>query len=305
MRMYQWVLLGMIVGLVGFAEESRADMLWLVESEEPLPGRVISETRDAIEYRYRVGEAEQTSQFKRSEIKELVVTIDQEALKNLNPNNLRAYLDQAEQLSANRQDPYAIETAKRLCLIVARWGSTDLKESAFLLLVSICEGEELVRVRSLAYVYHPSIEFQEASSGQTNGPSKDARESLVELIQLVCRERSAEVKQRLKDEAVVESVRQTLDSFSSICSFEEFSAAVDAQSLSLTQLGRMLKLEKALETNVVPQNTRRPGLGSNWFAASEQIDASGSVLPEFGNVLGIDPSLTVYRDGEWVAPKRD
>ena len=300
---YRLMMLGVIVGLGLFVEGLRADMLWLVDSTGPISGKIISETADAIEYKYRIEDVEQTVQFKRSEIKELVVTIDQKALGNLNPNNLRAYLDQAEQLAANRRDAYAMETSKRLCLIVARWGSTELKESAFLLLVSICEGEELDRIQRLAYVYLPTIEFHEPPADQVDGPSKEARDLVIELVRLICREQSAEVKQRLEDELVAESVRQALNSFSSVCSFEELSAAANANPLSPTQLGRLLRLERALEKNQVPQDTRRPGLGNNWFAASEQIDASGSVLPEFSNVLGVDPSLTIYRDGEWVAPK--
>lgn len=282
----------------------RADMLWLRDSEVPIPGMVVSETADSVEFRYRVDGAEQTKEFERDRIQELVITIDQQALERLNPNDLRMYLDQAEQLAANRPDVYAIQTAKRLCLIVARWGQSEMRESAFRLLVTLCEGEELTRVRRLAYVYQPTLDFWESPEISEKGTSVRAREAVVEIVRLICREQSSEAKRRMEDELVAESVRQTLNRFSSVCNFEELMAAMDADSISLSQLGRLLRLERALETNQPSSNLRRPGLGKNWYSASEQIDASRSVLPEFKNVLPFDPSLTVYREGKWVEPDK-
>lgn len=290
------------LGLGMLFSSLQADMLWLNGVETPISGIVVSQTEDVVEYRHRVDQVERTVQFQRNEIRELVITIDQQSLELLNPNDLRSYLDQAEQLVATRTDVYAIQLAKRLCLIVARWGPPELKESAFRLLVSVCEGEELTRVQRLAYVYQPTVDFLDPSTDSNQETSERARDAVVEIVRLICREKSTEAKRRMEDELVSESVRQTLNGFSGICNFEELSAAMDAESISLSQLGRLLRLEQALEANQTPTGLRRPGLGKNWFAASEQIDASRSVLPEFDNVLPFDPSLTVYRDGKWVAP---
>ncbi len=292
---------GSAIFVVVFSHLSaQADMLWLYDSEAPVSGIVVKQSASSVEYRYRVGEEEKTIQVERGEIKELIVTIDQEALERLKPTDLRAYLDMAESLASFRSDKYAMDVAKRLCLLTARWGSSELRISAFCLLDSICDGDELLSVRRLALIYESSIELKNPQDREKQELSAESVELTLRIVRLIWRGESQQAQELLSDERVLTRVQPVVLAHSGVCSLEELVAASNVEKVSVSQLGRLLRLEQAL-TEGEPPIPRTTRLGENWFSASGQVGKVGVLLPEFENVLPFDPQLTIYRDGKWVA----
>lgn len=297
-------LLGLATFIVSLMSSgvSHADMLWLKGAEAPVPGIVVGQTDELIEYRYQVGGEEKTVQVDRDEIRQLVVTIDGERLENLSPDNLNAYLDQAEQLASFRRDQYAMALAKRLCLIVARWGAEDLRKSAFCLLVSICEGDELTGVLRLASIYEPTLNIDRLRGNLPQEVSRESREAALNVVRLIWRGQGEEAQQLLSRQEVLEQVRPAVIAYKDLCSLEELNAAAKVDAVTVSQLGRLLRLEFALSQGKLPP-IESVDAGENWFSESGQVGKVGRLLPEFGSVLPFDPQLTIYRGGKWVAPK--
>lgn len=292
-----------MVCMAVLTNSAHADMLWLKSGGEPISGLVTSQSQDVVSFRYGTGDGQKDVQVQREKIKNLVITIDEQRMESLAPEDFRDYLDYAEELSAFEKDTYAVELAKRLCLITARWSSDELRSSAFLLLISLCSDEEKKAVQRLAFVFDSSFELPEQLPATTPEViDADARESLIEIVRLIRREQTADARQLLDQERIQSSIKPAMEAYANICNLEELKSAVSANRLTVAKLGQLIRLEQALANDVVPSSTKRDASGSDWSVAAREIVDAQVVLPEFENVLPFDPSLNIYRSGQWVRP---
>lgn len=277
-----------------------ADVLWTAHSEAPRYGRVKSQNGTTVEFEFSDSGATKTIQVDRSDILELVVTVDPKVLESLHPNNLKPYLDYAEELSSFRVDPYAMGVAKRLNLIVARWGSAELRQSAFRQLESICEGQERRQVQRLAFVYDSTFEIGRANESRV-ALDPAIVGTLVDIVRHLRRGRPSDARRLLSQSE--EQVKTVLDSYSEICNLEELTAAVNATRITGAQQSQIIQLEQSLLAGKAAQATQAD-VARNWSLASQQIATLQLTLPEFDQVLPFDPRLTLYRHGKWVQPEQ-
>jgi hypothetical protein len=279
---------------------ANADLLWLKDKPKPVSGLVLRQNASEVEFRYRLEGNEKTIVVERGQISDLIVTIDQGLLEGLEPANLPAYLDYAEELSSFRSDAYAIELSKRLSLIAARWGSSELRQSSFRLLVSLCEGEEQTRVKRLAFIYDATIEIQDRDSESDEANNPDARDATVQIIRLVWKGQAAQARELLGQARFKALIEPVFVKYAKVCRLDDFLAAVNAETLSTNQLGQLLRLQQSLNNGLPPSQAVAQEQSDVWSDVANQVESTGSALPEFESVLPLDPSKRVYRNREWV-----
>ena len=277
-------------------------MLWLIERDEPVSGIIVEENETSIRFRYTVNNVERLIDVDRKDIREMVVTLDQQRLSSLSPQNVTMYLDYAEELAGFSSDAYAIATARQMSLIAARLSTGAQRSSAFRLLISLCEGEEKRNVERLAYLYDPTITLRKETAAESETIDATADETLIEIVRLIRRDRASDAVELLKQDRITTAIEPLLKVHEATCSFGELRVAANARTLSVAHLAKLLQLENALINNAVENESAN---NESWFEASSRVIESSKILPEFENVLDIDPRLSIFRNGIWVAPNVD
>ena len=280
-----------------------ADMLWLIERDQPVSGMVVEANEVSIRFRYTVNDVEKLIDVDRKDIREMVITLDQERLASLSPQNVTMYLNYAEELAGFSSDAYAIAAARQMALIAARLSTGTQRSSAFRLLVSLCEGEEKRNVERLAYLYDPTIPLREEEAASSEAIDTTAGETLLEIVRLIRRDRASDAIELLKQDRIAKVIEPLLKVHQATCSLGELRMAANAETLTVAHLAKLLKLEHALVSDSVV-NTENAN-SESWFEASSRVIESNKILPEFENVLDIDPRLSIFRNGIWVAPNVD
>ena len=280
-----------------------ADLLWLVGQEEPVSGVLVEENEVSVRFRYTINDVEKLVDVERSKIKELVVTLDQQRLATLSPQDVTMYLDYAEELAGFSKDRYAIETAQHMALIAARLSVGQQRSSAFRLLISLCDGDDKRNVERLAFLYDPAMALPKTGVTADETIDATAKETLIELIRMIRRGQGEDAIELAEQERIIQLVEPLCKLHATTCNLGELRVAANAERLTIAQLAKLLQLEHALlSENPTPARNES---SQSWFAASSEVVESNQMLPEFENVLGIDTRQSIFRDGVWVAPSVD
>ena len=302
---FSWGLRFFVCGALLLAQSqiASADLLWLVGQEQPVPGIVLEENEESVQFRYTAEGVEKRVDVDRKQIRELVITLDQKRLSSLSPQNVTLYLDYAEELAGFSSDSYAIATARQMALIAARLSTGTQRSSAFRLLISLCEGEDRQNVERLAYLYDPTTTLRENSKPEMETIDQEADETLLEIVRMIRRGRASDASELLKQDRISTVVEPLLKVHKDTCNLGELRVAANAATLNMTQLAKLLQLENALTNDAVLAAASADD--ESWFEASSKVIESNKILPEFENVLEIDPRLSIFRNGTWVAPNVD
>ena len=289
--------------LLAQSQIASADLLWVVGQEQPVSGIVLEGTEESVRFRCMIEGVEKQIDVERKQIRELVITLDQKRLSTLSPQNVTLYLDYAEELAGFSSDSYAIATARQMALIAARLSTGTQRSSAFRLLISLCEGEDRQNVERLAYLYDPTATLRENSKPETEAIDQEAGETLLEIVRMIRRGQASDASKLLEQDRISTVVEPLLKIHKDTCSSGELRVAANAATLNMTQLAKLLQLEHALADDAVIAAASADD--ESWFEASSKVIESNKILPEFENVLEIDPRLSIFRNGTWVAPNVD
>jgi len=293
----------------GRSEHLHGDMLVVAGEPAPRFGRVRKATDDnTILFEALWDDKTEQLRIARDDVELLVITIDEERLEKLNPGDLHAYRDYAEELAAQQKDPLARDLAIRLYLIAAANGFRDDADpvvalSALAGLTALGRTEnERKSFEVLRFVYDRRdhlVPLQPAANNDRVERSPNASETINDLlaaVRLLRQEDFSTPKERFQQNAI----QKELANWSSICSPLEINEILSNKRLSLFQLNKMLKLELALQKGELPIPDRQ---FTNWAEQATQTGEGWTQLPDFSTVTEFDPCKAIYRNGEWIAPR--
>jgi hypothetical protein len=250
----------------------------------------------------------QEREIPRSEIDELIVTVDAERLESLRPDDPHGYRDYAEELAVKRRDPEARAMAVRLYLIAAYLAPEKLGRSCLMGMAALADGPaERRKFRAMAYLLDPAhnrelLERSEADArGAPTAPDAD-RGELVDALRLLRQGKYGLAQGK------AESVEPLFDRYGRVLSRDEFietcQSAPDA-GLPDDLLRGILRLELTLSEPTSPEEHSRPAKGpapARWL----RIIATGGHKPvpslSLETITEFDPCKCVFRRGRWVEP---
>ena len=274
-------------------------------------GLVESQDADSIRFRLHPELGGESRVFPRDEVVALVTNIDVSRLANLNPGNLEAYRDYAEELASQSKDMQARDLAIRLFLIVAygsnqegtQQRSSALRNSAIRNLQALSRNEAERRAfAQLAFLYQVADLRLAERAGQQEPDLSDAMKSRLLFLLTAVRSRNMDLARQLKDQPLF---AQAWERWSTTCSWDELARIIEQGGPSSIQLKRLLKMEVDLLTG---QDTHLPGKrADSWAVQAVDHDHRAELIPKFLNVTEYDPRQAVFVDGRWMRSqiKRD
>ena len=270
-------------------------------------GLVESQDADSIRFRLHPELGGESRVFPRDEVVALVTNIDLSRLANLNPGNLEAYRDYAEELASQSKDMQAGDLAIRLFLIVAygsnqagtQQKSSALRNSAIRNLQALSRNEPERRAfAKLAFLY----QVADLRLAEQEPDLSDAMKSRLLFLLKAVRSRNMDLARQLKDRP---PIAQVWPRWSTTCSWDELGRIIEQGGPSSIQLERLLKMEVDLLTG---QDANRSEKTTDfWAVQAVDHDHRAELIPKFLNVTEYDPRQAVFVDGHWIRPqiKRD
>lgn len=292
----------LIVGLFGFTVSTNADVLWLKGKDQPLVGALIgTDTAGTVEF--GVAGEDSISTFPAEVVDVAIKTFDTKRLSSLSPERISEYRDHAEELAAQKIDPEARELAIRLLLIAAYLGDKQdeiaIVDSALASLIPLARSpDESSKLMTLQTLYSKnSIHIdRNADLDATSSELKTtvAAKKLLECVRHARREQFEAARSVLQSAEVM----RELKNWSKLVSMAEMDNVLNSDRLTTQQLKKLLTLESALldpDDSIADQT-------HGWYEQSRERTDAWTSIPTFGNVTEFDPSLSVYRDGQWQHP---
>ncbi len=152
-----------LVLMVGICSSLIARPAWgviilLKGQEKPVRGYFVREDDKAVVLRQLQPDGStQERSVARSEIEDVIKTVDQARLESLQPARPDSYREYAEELAEKKKDPDAHVTALRLFLIAAYLDPPRLGRSCLLGMVPLARNaNEQRRFRAMAYLLDPT-----------------------------------------------------------------------------------------------------------------------------------------------------
>jgi len=267
-------------------------------------GLVESQDADSIRFRLHPELGGESRVFPRDEVVALVTNIDLSRLANLNPGNLGAYRDYAEELASQSKDMQARDLAIRLFLIVAygsnqagtQQRSSALRNSAIRNLQALSRNEPERRAfAKLAFLY----QVADLRLAEQEPDLSDAMKSLLLFLLKAVRSRNMDLARQLKDQP---PIAQAWQRWSTTCRWDELGRIIEQGGPSSIQLERLLKMEVDLLTG---QDLHSPGKrADSWAVQAVDHDHRAELIPKFLNVTEYDPQQNVWCNGQWIRPPK-
>jgi hypothetical protein len=116
------------------------------------------------------------------------------------------------------------------------------------------------------------------------------------LVQAMWRESWESVGELMEDARV----RRCQENWAQIITWQEIEIAFQTRQVSRVVLAKLLRLDRELASVLTPLEIVPADL--NWQASGAAEFQGSAVLPTIKNQFGIDPQLSVFRDGAWVKP---
>ena len=272
---------------------------------EPVVGYLVRETEQEVVLRLSLeaGKSEDVT-IRKSEIEELLYTVDAARLSALNPARPQEYREYADELAEKKLDPEARDAALRL-YVIAAWLDPSRSRAPLLGLVPLARtADEESRFRAAAYLadphHDPAILRGTVVGAAAKAPDYEARRNLLEAARLV-RQGKGDVAERLLDRP---EIAAELGSAAAIVSQQEFRRLCRLSQIDSGQLRTLIKLELALVSAIAPQE---PSAASGRHAAQAWSALSGKPTSPLAplaieHLTEFDPRKCVFRGGTWVAP---
>ena len=270
-------------------------------------GLVESQDAEAIRFRLHPELGGESRVFPRDEVVALVTNIDVSRLANLNPGNLEAYRDYAEELASQSKDLQARDLAIRLFLIVAygsnhegtQQRSPELRNSAIRNLQQLYRSEAERRAfDKLAFLYQVADLQLAERAGQQEPDLNAATKSRLLSLLVALRSRNMDLARQLTDQP---PIAQAWERWSTICRWDELGRIIDQGGPSSIQLERLLKIEVDLLTGQAANPPRKRT--DSWAVQAVDHDHRAELIPKFLNVTEYDPRQAVFVDGHWIRPQ--
>jgi len=277
---------------------------------EPLKGRLVRMDDEVIvlQVQQRDG-AWRERIIRRSAVGDVIVTVSEERLAALKPDNPKDYRDYAEELAEKREDPDARAAAIRLYLIAAYLDPENLGRSSLLGMTGLARSAgEQRKFQAMVYLLDPEHDrrsLRPVAEVKTEPADEDpeARQALLIALQNLRRDRRREALNVVKRP----SVKKQMEVIQDILTYDQFveTAGETGKPLSNEMLRKVLTAELALRKESA--SVDEPGAAADKLPSwSQTIDAGATpplpsltletLIPEF------DPRKCQYRSGRWVVP---
>ena len=266
--------------------------------QKPLYGFITKQSDSQITIKVYDEESKATFRtVERDEIYRIVETVSQDKLSLLKPTNPKDYRDYAELLAAKKQDPEAREMAIRLSIITAYLDTSQLRQSALRILVSLARNDQERRVFSaLAFKYGASQSVGQASSiGDLSQIDRSQRQALAECIALSRYRKGKRAINRVRDENLGE-IFQLMNSDVSLAKFE---GLCEKNKLSASELASLLFLELKLRRSL-PNELDQTTSSSGWGKLVEEGKNKPIRPVEIVTATEFDPRESTFVEGEWI-----
>ena len=302
------------------ASSAHAAVVYKKGSSEPIAGYLVREDdREVVLRQSREGGVTADVAIPKSEIEELIHTVDPARLAALDPARPQDYREYADELAEKRLDPEARDTAMRLYVIAADLGSRARQSSGgmdsgefssdlapLLGLIALARTpEEEARFRAAAFLadrrHDAGLLRPPTPIASTAAPANPAaQQKLLEAVQLIRRGKGDVAgRMMLQPEIASELVLAR-----AIVTREEFSRLCKTRELDDAELKTLLKLELALETALSPPEptgTSQSNATRAWSQLMARPQPPQRPLA-LVHLTEFNPRQSVYREGKWVEP---
>lgn len=293
--------------LLCFVATSQAAAVYLNDRDEPVVGYLVrQDARHVVIEEVRPDGSRRSTTFDRTGVDEIVHTVSEERLGSLHYREPDRYREYAEELAEQRKDPEARESAMRLFLIAAYLDPQNLGKSAMLGLIDLArDKDEETRFRAMAYLldadHDPrTLKPRDQLQAAPTVVNKKSRDLLIEAVKSLRQGRRAKAR-RIVDQP---GVREQLDQFHNVLTYEEFTAACLQERLSAVMLRKLLLLELALQPQTTAGNTpsgnRRST--SSWREAIRHNGREPVPALSLETMTDFNPRQCHYREGNWIRP---
>jgi len=289
------------------AIESPAALIYVLGKKAPHAGFIQSEDDQAIVLRVASeDDSEVVLTFSRSEIKRIVRPVDPHRLEQLKPEVPSQYRIYAEELSVKTNDPESIATAKRLFLIAA-WLDPKRERRSALLSLALMEAEPRKKQQYRVMAYHgkplPSEFLEDANRDSSDKePFEDDRLKLrvVELLQALRQGERKRARLILDSQRVADAVGKSVQSIS----LDEIRSLINETCRGCrdgkTPTDMLQKLLEAELELIVENDAGDQQQQWAYFLADEDLQPLPSL--SLKEVSDVDPSLCIFRNGQWISP---
>ena len=281
--------------IVSFQDVSNADVVWLVGEEKPFYGIVESSDASAISFRRTTdGTTYELVSLDRKSVESIVTNFDSLRLASLLPEDWQSWIEYSEELISQKQDPVARNLAMRLLVIVIG-NSSDVnqRDAALADLISLARNaDELKRLTQLRYLETGVRQSIQAEASTVSLLSSSDRMAAIEVVQAI--RNGKDVSSPIRDA----KLKQTVDSFADVCSWEELVQISKSNRIGDQQLRQLVALEYQLRTNDAARSSEDAAKVS-WHLLANRTEKSSISFPTIENVTEFNPNETRFVDGKW------
>jgi hypothetical protein len=294
------------------------DVLVLNDSNAPpVYGRIIEQTEQTVVLDEISGSdlfASKRVEFATNEIQLIIKNFDERRLADLDPADLSAYRDYAEELAAQQADPVARGLAIRLLMIVA-YGAGDsasgqsMKRGALKGLMDLARNErETQGFRTLFAMYGGEVDLLERSqtvdTAEVQSDPGNNDDVMLKIVRLLRQGANSKVLLELEDKSNATAIERWAD----ICGPTDLARMAKQNRLQTEDLRRLLTIELAIENGqtaeqvISSQKSSGDNLPYDWGADAERTVPALLRLPRLQRITEFDPRDKIYRDGRWIRP---
>ncbi len=278
----------------------RADVIWIKGQSEPVYGWIVAADEQQVVFRSTDVGLAQPLKFERDLIESFVKNIDASRLEKLDPADLPAYRDYAEELSIQKVDPVARALAIRLYLIAAAHGPQDLQQSSLRGMVALANNDKQLKKWSLL------LRLTQSSRDQTTGEEAQAGQRIEPADQQLALRIVRSIRQGQGSEAtqllLQPEVRSSLRHWNPICAVDELNKMASLNRPTLSQLNKLLQIELSIINDESQAEVDGRNNAENWGESAQASPMLTGLIPSFENATEFDPAKSIYRAGRWVEP---
>ena len=299
-----------VIGILLPASTASAVVVFKRGEDKPVMGFLIRQDENQVVVRRPLADGRfRDHVFLRSEIADLILTIDEERLAALSQDRPKAYRDYADELAAKRQDPEARYTAIRLYLIAAHLDQKREGRSAMLGMIALARSEaEESRFRAMAYLLDEDHDRSLLKSPQLSVDSPlsldaAAKQKLLAALRLAREGDKTKARTLLTDP----SVRKQIEQFEDVIAYADLLNDVNAGDLPHSMLRKVVSLELALSAGGVSSGSDQPARKRqevSWQLALRRDGSAPFPVLTLESLTEFDPRECHYREGKWIDPNK-
>ena len=274
--------------------------------DKPVMGFLLSQNDDRVVVRRPLPNGRFRDEvFLRSEIADLIFTVDRKRLEALSHDRPKEYRDYADELAAKRQDPEARFTAIRLYLIAAHLDPGSEGRSAMLGMIALARSEsEEARFRAMAYLLDADHDRALLKTPQlaVDAPTSldaAAKAKLVEALRLVRQGNKAQASTLLADP----ELRKHFGEFEDLITYPELLGALGPGAITPSLLRKVVALELALSSRGGDDEPDRKKESVSWQQALRRDGSTPLPVLTLESLTEFNPRDCHYRAGKWLDPE--